>query len=281
MTGSEEKIDYRFRTIFGKLPRSPFPIRNQSHALKKYVLKKTCTERSRFVSLVIPSFKAAAASPRRFLYPSALFVLIADLIPAAGILFWGWDAFVLLMLYWMETAVIAFWTLARILVLPDEGKTRRSVLARVGGRLFLTAFFLVHSSAFMAGHLLFLWTLYAGDWRGVIHGPHDFWRVIVLGYDLWIPLGLLFVGLGLSFFWGLFRQLSGGRSNSDGGMDQLLAGLYGRIALMHVVIIFGVWVAAMIGSKGPYLLLIALKTVYDLVMHVSADLGRAPQVVTA
>jgi hypothetical protein len=232
------------------------------------------------VSVVIPSFKAAAAAPYRFLYPSALFVLVADLIPAAGILFWGWDAFVLLMLYWMETAVIAFWTLVRILTLPDdEDKTQQHILMRVGARLLLTAFFLVHSSGFMAGHLLFLWTLYAGEWRDTIRNPYDFWRVIVMGYELWIPLGLLFAGLGLSFFWGLFRQLFSGKDNDS--MDRLLAGLYGRIILMHVVIIFGVWVAMKIGSTGPYLLLIALKTAYDLMMHVSADLGRKPRVSTA
>jgi hypothetical protein len=227
------------------------------------------------VSIVIPSFKAAAAAPHRFLYPSALFVLIADLIPAAGILLWGWDAFVLLMLYWMETAVIAFWTLARILTLPEEEPSQRNMLVRFGARLLLTAFFLVHSSGFMAGHLLFLWTLYAGEWRSTIHNPYDFWHVIVMGYDLWIPLGLLFVGLGLSFFWGLFRQLFGGKDNDS--MDRLLGGLYGRIILMHVVIIFGVWVAMQIGSTGPYLLLIALKTAYDLFMHVSVDLARKPQ----
>jgi hypothetical protein len=231
------------------------------------------------VSIVFPSFKAATAAPHRFLYPSALFMLVADLIPAAGILFWGWDGFVLLMLYWMETAVIAFWTLARILVLPDDDPRQRNVLARIGARLFLTAFFLVHSSGFMVGHLLFLWTLYAGDWRNTIHNPYDFWRVIVMGYDLWLPLGLLFVGLGLSFFWGLFRQLFGSKGSDT--MDRLLGGLYGRIVLMHVVIIFGVWVAMMIGSTGPYLLLIAFKTAYDLVMHVSVDLNREPRVTTA
>ncbi len=229
------------------------------------------------MSVIIPSVQAAAAAPRRFLYPSTWLVLIADLLPVAGILFWGWDGFVLLMLYWMETAVIAFWALARILTLPgDPREPPQNFILHVGGRLFLTGFFLVHSSGFMAGHLLFLWTLYAGHWRDTIHSPQEFWREIVLGYELWIPLGLLFVARGGAFVWDLYRQLRGmnQRPVNDDGMDKIIGGLYGRIILMHIVVIFGVWVAMKIGSTGPYLLLIALKTIFDLYMHVSVDLGR-------
>lgn len=236
------------------------------------------------MSVIIPSVQTAAAAPRRFLYPSTWLVLIADLLPVAGILFWGWDGFVLLMLYWMETAIIAFWALARILTLPDDpAESKRNLFLRLGGRLFLTGFFLVHSSGFMAGHLLFLWTLYAGHWRDTIHTPQDFWRDIMLGYELWIPLGMLFIGRGAAFVWDLYRQLRGmdQRPPNDDGMDKIVGSLYGRIILMHLVVIFGVWVAMKIGSTGPYLLLIALKTVFDLYMHVSVDLGRKPQVSTA
>ena len=57
----------------------------------------------------------ARARPGRFIFPSTILVLMSDLVALAGVLWWGWDAFVLLMFYRMETAVIAFWALARIL----------------------------------------------------------------------------------------------------------------------------------------------------------------------
>jgi hypothetical protein len=47
-------------------------------------------------------------SARQVLRPSTLILLIANLFPLYGIAYWGWDAFVLLMLYWMETGIIAF-----------------------------------------------------------------------------------------------------------------------------------------------------------------------------
>ena len=50
--------------------------------------------------------------------PATLILIAINLTPIAGVLWWGWDAFVLLMLYWLETAVIAFWTVVRIAATP-------------------------------------------------------------------------------------------------------------------------------------------------------------------
>ena len=54
------------------------------------------------------------------LKPSALILLAVILVPLIGVTAWGWDAFVLLMLYWLETAVIAFWTIVRIGLMTPE-----------------------------------------------------------------------------------------------------------------------------------------------------------------
>ena len=50
--------------------------------------------------------------------PYMIFLVAANLLPLAGVVFWGWDAFVILMLYWLETVVIAFWTILPVLVVP-------------------------------------------------------------------------------------------------------------------------------------------------------------------
>jgi hypothetical protein len=44
--------------------------------------------------------------------------LIANLIPLYGVLYWQWDAFQLLMLYWTETVITPFWTIVGIARLP-------------------------------------------------------------------------------------------------------------------------------------------------------------------
>jgi hypothetical protein len=228
----------------------------------------------------IPSIAAARARPWRFFFPSTILVLVADLYPLAGVLWWGWDAFVLLMLYWMETAVIAFWALARILALPPEAdEAGKSLIERIKLRFGLTLFFLVHASAFMGAHLLFLWSVFSGQWGRTIHNPYDFIHQMVLPFHLWVPLGLAFVARGIAFVRDIWSRHShaafaaGSVEQQNNAIGAIVGGLYGRIVLMHVTILSGVWAAKKLGSIGPFVLLIAIKTVFDVLIHVSIDLG--------
>ena len=118
----------------------------------------------------------AAFRARSLLSPSSLGLLAANLLPLAGVLFWGWDAFVLLMLYWMETAVIGFWTIVRIATATRDSLGefninghRRTILP-----LALKGFFVLHAGLFTLVHFVFLWDLFAGDWSRQIHGARDF-----------------------------------------------------------------------------------------------------------
>lgn len=235
----------------------------------------------------ISTIAAARASPLRFFFPSTILVLFADLYPLAGVLWWGWDAFVLLMLYWMETAVIAFWALARILTLaPGPDESGESLAYRIKLRLGLTLFFLVHASAFMGAHLLFLWSVFSGNWGQTIHNPHDFLHQMVLPYHLWVPLGMAFVARGIAFVRDLLSRRARERAQAapavsaetaakqkQEALGGIVGGLYGRIILMHITILSGVWAAEKFGSIGPFVLLIAIKTAFDVLIHVSIDLG--------
>ena len=76
--------------------------------------------------------------------PSTLILIAANLVPLLGVFLWGWDAFVLLVLYWLETAVIAFWTIVRIATQPRdalgdikfEGSEQAGGAARARGVLY-------------------------------------------------------------------------------------------------------------------------------------------------
>ena len=72
-----------------------------------------------------------------------------------GVIFWGWDAFVLLILYWLETAVIAFWTVVRVATSsPDElasiqfGDQTRHIIIGHGLVFFTHARRTLHGGAF-------------------------------------------------------------------------------------------------------------------------------------
>jgi hypothetical protein len=59
---------------------------------------------------------AAATAPSMtvLLHPTTLILVAANAVPIIGVLYWQWDAFLLHMLYWLESAIIGFWTMARI-----------------------------------------------------------------------------------------------------------------------------------------------------------------------
>src|SRR5712691_2170472 len=87
--------------------------------------------------------------------------------PLYGVLHWQWDTFQLLMLYWMETAVIAFWTLMRLAGLDaaDRGEITVNGRPRRATRFALVGFFSLHAGAFIIVHLLFLWLFFSSEWK--------------------------------------------------------------------------------------------------------------------
>lgn len=204
--------------------------------------------------------------------PYAVVLVAANLLPLVGVVFWGWDAFVLLMLYWLETLVIAFWTILPILLIPGITANGLGVrisgspqaAGRVGSALFLT----LHAGIFMAVHFLFLWTLFSGPWAALIHGPSDFVVLLVVGTGLWFPLLILFLVRG----WGVFGpyvapRLSFLSVTAPPAIDEpaLLVALYVRIFVMQVAIILGGWLAVLSGgSTGALALLVVAKTLVDL-----------------
>src|SRR5215470_20108365 len=87
----------------------------------------------------------------------ALATLIGNLIPLYGVLYWQWDTFQLLMLYWMETAIIAGFTLLRLARLsgPERGEISVNGQPRAASQFMLVGFFALHSGAFILVHLFF------------------------------------------------------------------------------------------------------------------------------
>ena len=132
---------------------------------------------------------------------STLLALIGNLIPLVGLYYWRWDPFQLLMLYWMETVIVAGWALARIGTLPDNQLGRMTVNGkdRPATRRDLLWMFGTLAAAFCVAQFFFLWMIFQDGWRGKVHGPASFVHVFVIESGAWAPL--LFVLLsGLAAF---------------------------------------------------------------------------------
>lgn len=169
--------------------------------------------------------------------------LAANLVPLVGVVAFGWDIGLLLLLYWAESAVIFLFSLVK--------------MARVAGKAAfgLVPFFLVHAGMFMGGHLVFLLALF-------VDLPEDGLRVW-LG-DLGLGLGVFFASHLVSFLVNVLRH----GETYDKPTDAM-SGFYGRIVIMHLTIIFGAFIGAIVGFRvGALLLLVALKTVADALAHI-------------
>ena len=234
--------------------------------------------------------------PHYLLHPSTLILVAADLFPLVGVAFWHWDAFLLLMLYWMDTAIIAFWTMARIAVTPRERLEDLRISS--GGQSInspwaIVAFFVVHAGIFMAAHFLFLWVMFSGAWASKIHGPGDFVRQIVVESRLWLPLAGLMLSRGVSFLFHVVRPETVQRIERAlfrrpvrlaarapaGGLGGEIGALYARIVIMQLAVLFGGFLSILLGTMAPFVILIVLKTLADVAVHLAVDLRDQPAVI--
>ena len=203
---------------------------------------------------------------------SVLVGLVANLIPLYGVLYWGWDAFQLLMLYWTETVIVAFWTIVGITRVPvDQLGT-----INVGGRLrpathkLLCGYFTLVASLFILGHLAFLWLMFSGEWLKKVPGTSSILRELYVADGLWLALIFMFVSGWISYLTSppvVPRQRDAKQTTPEEGSDavgEIVGGLFVRIAIMQVAIIVGGMLAKAYGSMAPLLIVIGCKTVIDM-----------------
>ncbi len=225
---------------------------------------------------------------------SALALVAANLLPLFGVLFWDWDAFEIVALYWTENVVIgAINVLKMITCSPDpaaidwtqvEAATRKSGLQALQQpaveqdnpdlvqqatspflKLTFTPFFAVHYGFFCFVHGMFVLTLFGN--QDIAVSPlgefEAFSRVLAERH-----LGWAVAGLAASHLCSFFVNYLGGGEYRRTVVPLLMFQPYGRVVVLHVAILFGGWVAMALGSNAGVLsILVAGKTVLDLALH--------------
>ncbi len=191
--------------------------------------------------------------------PSALALIVANLVPLYGVVFLRWEVFPLVFLYWFENVIVGVFNVFRMVSTPPY-----DVKTWVG-KVFLIPFFCVHYGMFTAIHGVFVMVLFGGyGYQGApFPGPE-----IVAGsmkeYGLVLPAVVLFLSHGFSFVW---NHLGRGEYKRA-GLNELMARPYGRIVILHLTIIFGGFLIMTLGSPiAGLLLLVALKIGFDLKAH--------------
>jgi hypothetical protein len=196
---------------------------------------------------------------------SAWVLVAANLVPVAGVLFWGWSAFALILLFWMENVVVGLFFLLRMLCADPADP------ALWLAKLFMVPFFCFHYGMFTAFHGMFVFMLFGeGDYR--VQGLQVLEPALraASDYGLWLAAGVLLASHFFSFLWnylyrGEFRSVQ---------LRTLMAKPYHRIVVLHVGIILGGMAATVLGAPvWALLVLLAIKIALDLKAHVKEHSG--------
>jgi len=190
-----------------------------------------------------------------------------NLIPIVGILFWGWSAFALILLYWLENVIIgvrnvaSMWASAIVaggLMLPAAA--------------FFSVFFIFHYGLFCLVHGMFVISMF-GD-AGAVMGESMF-DLVGAVRGLFATNMNLAIGFASIVLWQIVQFIlflvrgDVGRTNPL----ELMGAPYPRIIVLHVAIIFGGFLLmALDVPAGGYVVLALAKMAYDI----AEVRGKAP-----
>jgi len=227
------------------------------------------------------------SSPDRRHTASGLSLFIANLIPIVGVIFFGWLPGTILLMYWMESAVVGFYNVLKMLAASMFETSGKFNPVGILGGAFLSAFFTVHFGIFMLVHGIFLLVFMA---MGFIPAPSEWGLgqenvspmvIARIAEDFFLPRDLLsflaspgfgvtavFASHGISFVLHFVR----GKEYITQQAGNLMMQPYRRIIVMHMTIILGAMVmfgAQKLGLAGAGIVavMVVLKTIVDLRSH--------------
>jgi hypothetical protein len=198
-------------------------------------------------------------------WPVAAAIAI-NLVPIIGVLFWGWSAFALIFLYWLENVVIG----ARILA----SMAANTVIAgqmNWFGLLFFGGFFTLHYGLFCLVHGSFVVGLFGGA-----AVSDDLFDLSGAAMALFAQHPNLLVGLVSIVLWQVVQFvlfIVRGEVRETNPLA-LMGAPYPRIIVLHLTIIFGGFLLMLLNQPVAGLVVLALiKTGFD----VAEALGKAPK----
>jgi hypothetical protein len=196
-------------------------------------------------------------------------LIVANLIPLAGVVFFGWNVWMILIVYWLENGVVGVFNIFKML--KSEGAPGDSSASwTMNGRPVndvakagLIPFFVVHYGIFWVVHGVFVFML-------PVFGSMETDAVdMTTGFEpLTIPFAVvaLTISHGISYW---FNFVQGGEYRRVSAAQQMFAP-YGRLVVLHITILFGGFAIAFLGAPAAVVaILVALKTALDVGFHLA------------
>ena len=207
-------------------------------------------------------------------------LILANLIPLVGVLWFDWSVLEILLLYWTESVTIGVINVLRMTtnlsdnlaagfvasegdLPPDAAAQMKQIsgsrMGRFAAKATLIPFFVVHYGIFCIGHVMGVISIFARPGEEAQISIDDVATTTFL---------IAAAGIFLSHLLSFFVNYLGRGENRSVPLSTLMSRPYGRIFVMHITVIAGAGLAQLIGSPLPVLVvLVVAKTAFDLKLH--------------
>jgi len=187
-------------------------------------------------------------------YPSVFILILANSLPLLGILFFSWDVFSILLLYWLETIVIGFFNVLKMLAI---GKEKAWPLILV---------FIIHYLIFNVVHLMFLIFIFSPQnilsnlWFLNLDELFNYLHTVI------IALTPLFISHGFSLFFNFLKK----KEYLETKIVKQMFQPYKRVIIMHLIVIFtSVPIILFKENIIAIIALVILKVFFDILGHIT------------
>ena len=204
------------------------------------------------------------------LTPSGVVLILANLVPLVGVVFFGWSLFATLLLFWVENVIVGVFSVLQMLM------ARPGDPAAWALKLFMIPFFILHYGMFTTVHGVFVMSLFGDPPAKLSQTPAAFLHAVQA-----TGIAGAAAALALSHAVSFILNFIGSGKYRTAELQVLMFRPYGRVMVLHVVILLGGFLVQLVGSPMPALaLLVVLKTGLDLGAHLRehrpAPSGTAP-----
>jgi len=197
-------------------------------------------------------------------------ILIANLLPVLGVLFWDWDAFAIVLLYWIESMFVGFFLILKMSI----GKTNMYAFDNIFFKLFqipllIICFFIYSIIVGYLIHALFnpdISHLVIANASETEKGIFQFFIIFrfilsMIPTKLFVPVSVMFICQSVLFFYRNFYRPEDRSIDFEGIGNRL----YGVSIITYAGIVLGCYVAMLMNSSAWILvMLILIKTCSDI-----------------
>lgn len=181
---------------------------------------------------------------------SSAVLIISNLVPLIGVILFDWKVGTILVLYWLESVIIGILNVVKILSVRQSAEDGLAI-ENIGS----AGFFAFHYGLFTYVHGMIITSLFLGVSGGM--------KALISGALIWTALVFL-----ISHSFSLLINFHGKKEYIGRTPAEQMRRPYGRVILMHVVVIFSGMIVHTMGDPiFALILFMGLKIAIDLAAH--------------